>query len=154
SLAAAPFGDGFTIMSAFRTLLTGLSAGATAMYFYDPVRGEARRTRLTEKVTNCVREITDSACVVKRTAETKIDRVVAAASGRPTDIPAAHAASDQPTPTYNPDSSGNEEAWSPVAEAAMKLSGYAVLGKLALGRAFWPTLVGGTGLYYAAKQGA
>jgi len=141
-------------MSAFRTLLTGLSAGATAMYFYDPVRGEARRTRLTDKVTNCVHELTDSLCTVKRAAETNVDRVVAAATGRQTEVPAAHAASDQPAPGDNSQGSTNDESWSPVAEAAMKLGGYAVLGKLALGRAFWPTVVGGTGLYYAAKQGA
>jgi CBS domain-containing protein len=140
-------------MSAFRTLLTGLSAGATAMYFYDPVRGEARRARLTEKVSNCVHEITDSVCVVKRAAETNVDRVMAAATGRQIDIPAAHAAADQSAAEFGAAATG-DESWSPVAEAAMKLGGYAVLGKLALGRAFWPTLVGGTGLYYAAKQGA
>jgi len=124
------------------------------MYFYDPARGEARRSQLTEKVSNCVHELTDSVCVVKRAAETNIDRVVAAATGRQVDIPAAHAAADESAPVYNAVGSTVDESWSPVAEAAMKLGGYAVLGKLALGRAFWPTVVGGTGLYYAAKQGA
>jgi CBS domain-containing protein len=47
-----------------------------------------------------------------------------------------------------------EESWPPAAKAALELGGYALLGRWVLGRAFWPALIGGGGLYWAAKQGA
>ncbi|MFO0898512.1 MAG: CBS domain-containing protein [Pirellulales bacterium] len=136
----------------FRALLTGLGAGATAMYFYDPVRGEARREQVAAKVRDCLHELSESATVLKREAEAGIDRVSQAMSGQPRPVEAAHAASDE-SPLYSSAAAG-EESWPPAAEAAFKLGSYAVLGKLALGRAFWPAVIGGSGLYWAAKQGA
>lgn len=138
----------------FRALLTGLGAGATAMYFYDPAQGAARRARCAAKAQDCLHELTDSFAVLKHEAEVGIDRVMSAVTGQPPPVPpAAHATVEQAQSPAGGFGEG-EGQWPPVAQAAMKVGGYAVLGKLALGRAFWPAVIGGSGLAWAAKQGA
>jgi CBS domain-containing protein len=143
-------------MQRLRALLAGLGAGATAMYFFDPARGKARREACRQTASRWAQDVAHSVAVLEEQV-----------AGRPAGAPcggvrapregASRAAADQAAASAAEGTAAPseplQESWPPAAEAALKLGGYALLARLALGRAFWPAVIGSGGLYWAARRG-